>query len=407
MTKIKLGSLIDTVGDGIHGTPKYDDKGTYYFINGNNIVNGKVQISKSTPKVSKEEYERIKRPLNNRTLLLSINGTLGNVGEYNGENIALGKSVCYINVKNEEDKQFVKYILKTKEFQKYILLVAHGSIIKNLAPSQVAEYEFEIPNRLDKKNICNILKLLDEKINNNNNINTKLESILKVIFDYWFLQFEFPNNKGKPYKSSGGEMVYNEELQREIPKGWQVKELDNLINISNEKMKSGEIGDRLYIPIEVIPRKKISFSETADADKASTGLCPFDEKTILLSNRRVYFHKVSISPFKGVTRDTVILIQPKIKKNLAYVFQLVNSDHFIKYATLNSHGTEQPVLSPITVKKYKVLYPNNNLDLKYSDLVNDLINKILINEKQNRELKFTSEFLLPLLLTGKIKLTDN
>ena len=100
MSKMKICDFIDKVGDGIHGTPKYDDEGTYFFINGNNLVNGKIEITNETLKISDLEYERIKRPINNNTLLLSINGTLGKIAVYNGEKVALGKSVCFINVKD-------------------------------------------------------------------------------------------------------------------------------------------------------------------------------------------------------------------------------------------------------------------------------------------------------------------
>ena len=113
----------------------------------------------------------------------------------------------------------------------------------------------------------------------------------------------------------------------------------------------------------------MSFYETADIEKAATGLCPFEKNSILLSNRRVYFHKVSISPFDGVTRDTVIIINPKNKKKLGYVYQLVNSAHFIEYATRNSYGTEQPVLATPTVQNYLVLIPNNDLATLYSEKI--------------------------------------
>lgn len=102
-------------------------------------------------------------------------------------------------------------------------LVATGSTIKNLAPSQVANYEFELKDNVDKYKVSNLLSSIDNKIENNNKINAELESLAKTIYDYWFLQFEFPNEEGKPYKSSGGKMVWNKELKREIPEGWAVK----------------------------------------------------------------------------------------------------------------------------------------------------------------------------------------
>ena len=99
MEKYKLSEYLDSFGDGIHGTPKYDEYGDYYFINGNNLNNGKIEITSKTLKVSANEYEKIKRNLNEKSLLVSINGTLGNIASYNGERIALGKSACFLNLK--------------------------------------------------------------------------------------------------------------------------------------------------------------------------------------------------------------------------------------------------------------------------------------------------------------------
>lgn len=232
MSKKRLEIYLERFGDGIHGTPKYDDKGEFYFINGNNLKDGNIILLQETMRISEEEYEKIKRPLNNHTILLSINGTLGRVAIYRGEKIALGKSVCYLNVKNGINKYFIKYVLSTKEFQKYILQVAHGSTIKNLAPCQVAEYEFNVPENLDIDKMVCLLKAIEDKIENNNKINSELGKMVKTIYDYWFLQFEFPNEQGRPYKSSGGKMVWNEELKRKIPYMWtcgQVCDLGEIV----------------------------------------------------------------------------------------------------------------------------------------------------------------------------------
>ena len=224
---------------------------------------------------------------------------------------------------------------------------------------------------------------------------------MQTLYDYWFVQFDFPNKDGKPYKSSGGKMVWNETLRQNIPEAWTTRKLSSIINISNERMSPSEIKDRVYAPIEVIPRKRISFYETADTSKATTGLCPFAAKAILLSNRRVYFHKVCISPFDGVTRDTVIIITPNEESNLGFVFETVFSERFINYATKNSYGSEQPVLSPTAVMDYVIAYPNDFLDYSYSTIVNEMIDQVLMNEKENKQLLELRNLLLPLLMTGQ------
>ena len=109
--KVKLKKYIDQYGDGIHGTPEYNEDGEYFFINGNNLENGKIVINKDTLRITRDEYEKIKRPLNSNTILLSINGSLGKIAVYDNERVALGKSACYLNVNKNENKYFVKYVV--------------------------------------------------------------------------------------------------------------------------------------------------------------------------------------------------------------------------------------------------------------------------------------------------------
>lgn len=400
----KLKDFVDDFGDGIHGTPSYDPNGDYYFINGNNLLNGPISLSENTKRISKTEYDRIKRNLTERSILVSVNGSLGNLAYYCGEKVALGKSACFINIKNCDDKEFIRYVLETKSFKNYIARVSTGSTIKNLSPTQVVEYGFLAPSKENHSQIGGFLSLLDRKIQNNARQIEILESLARTIYEYWFVQFDFPNGDGKPYKSSGGKMVWNEELKREIPEGWIVRTLNDLLLVSKDRIASNEIEDRVYVPIEAIPRNKMSFSETSDIDKAATGLCSFEEKAILFSNRRVYFHKVSISPFKGVTRDTVIIMYPKNKSNLGYAFQIVNSDHYIEYATKNSYGTEQPVLATPTALSYKYACPITGLDIIYSKKVAKIIDKVLEMEREIKVLTALRNFLIPLLVNGQVTL---
>jgi type I restriction enzyme S subunit len=117
---VQLQDVVSKLGDGLHGTPKYDENGEYFFINGNNLVDGKVVIKENTKRVSVEEYKKYKKELNDRTILLGINGTIGNVALYENEKCVLGKSACYFNVVNSVDKQFVKYVITKCVCQKVV-----------------------------------------------------------------------------------------------------------------------------------------------------------------------------------------------------------------------------------------------------------------------------------------------
>lgn len=283
-----------------------------------------------------------------------------------------------------------------------------GSVIQEIRISDLLDTDVIIPDKDVQKKIAECIGMIDKKFESNKSICSDLEGMAKLLYDYWFVQFDFPDENGKPYKSSGGKMVWNEDLKREIPAGWEVGTVNDIVNVSSEKITLSQIGSRVYVPIEAIPRNKMSFSETADIDKAATGLCQFEEKAILLSNRRVYFHKVSISPFDGITRDTVIIMYPKKSNNLGYVYQVVNSNHFIEYATHNSYGTEQPVLATPTALEYKFPYPiNSELDIRYSLKVQSMIDKVLELQKENMQLASLRDFLLPMLMNGQVKIKND
>ena len=225
----------------------------------------------------------------------------------------------------------------------------------------------------------------------------------KQLYDYWFVQFDFPNKEGKPYKSSGGKMVWNDKLKREIPEGWEVCNLSDYLHVFTERVSAGAVNENTnYAPIEVLPRRKMSFNECAPIENAVSGLCMFKKKNILLSNRRVYFHKVCIAAFDGITRDTVIVLEPINTEMLGYTYQLVNDDVFIEFATRHSYGSEQPVLSWESAKTYKVLRPNFSLDSMYSKHISSLIDCVIKNELEIATLTKQRDELLQLLMNGQV-----
>ena len=130
---MSISELTTILGDGLHGTPKYSENGEYYFINGNNLNDGKIEFKERTKRVTIEEFEKYKKKLTDRTVLVSINGTLGNVAFYNEEKVVLGKSACYFNLVDNINKQYVKYVIESPLFQGYAEKVATGATIKNVS----------------------------------------------------------------------------------------------------------------------------------------------------------------------------------------------------------------------------------------------------------------------------------
>ena len=177
----RLSNITSILGDGIHGTPEYDATGTVYFINGNNLSNGSIEIKADTKKISEQEAEKHKRLLNSTTVLVSINGTLGNVAFYNGENVILGKSACYFNLMGNIDKQYIKHILETEYFTEYAKNVATGSTIKNVPLAGMRNFLIPVPPITEQHRIILGMVRLAHSIDRYNDAQTKLDLLNNVL----------------------------------------------------------------------------------------------------------------------------------------------------------------------------------------------------------------------------------
>lgn len=162
--KKKLEDISNRIGDGIHSTPRYDDNGEYYFINGNNLINNRIEFSENTKRVNKAEYLKYQNNLTSQTILISINGTIGNIAFYSNEKIVLGKSACYINLKSEQNKFFVFYLLQTSSTKSHFSQEVTGSTIKNLSLAAIKNTKAFFPNSIEQEKIANLLTAIDRKI---------------------------------------------------------------------------------------------------------------------------------------------------------------------------------------------------------------------------------------------------
>ena len=159
-----MGVVAEKIGDGLHGTPVYSENSDIYFINGNNLMNGRIVINESTKKVDYETYSKNYKCLNENTLLISINGTIGNVSRYRNEKIMLGKSVGYYIFKH--DCTFYYHLLKSDSIQNSFISELTGSTIKNLSLKTLRDTEVLIPSIPEQTKIANFLSAIDDKINN-------------------------------------------------------------------------------------------------------------------------------------------------------------------------------------------------------------------------------------------------
>jgi len=177
---VYLEDICDKIGDGIHSTPQYDENGDYFFINGNNFVEGTIQISETTKRVTKKEAKQHNiKHLTGNTILISINGTIGNLALYNNEPVMLGKSACYINPQKRNDRLFIFYQLGSKRVYKYFVSELTGSTIKNLSLKSIRQTIFHLPSIEEQNKISSLLFLIDQRISIQNKIIEQYKSLIK------------------------------------------------------------------------------------------------------------------------------------------------------------------------------------------------------------------------------------
>ena len=234
MKKYKLGEIAENITDGEHGTVIDDDNGKFFLLSNKNIINGEVVITNNDRKINKTTFDK----LNKRTklevddILLSTVGTLGKTAIIKKEpNYIVQRSVGIIKPNKEKvSPYFLKYYFDNPSFQKRLVKLSKGAVQKCLFIGDLQNLEISLPPLATQQKIAAVLSSLDKKISLNRKINDNLEAMAKQLYDYYFVQFDFPNEQGKPYKTSGGAMVWNEKLKREIPAGWEVKSIEDVLN---------------------------------------------------------------------------------------------------------------------------------------------------------------------------------
>ena len=402
--EVTLGEISSKIGDGLHGTPKYDDEGPYYFINGNNLNCGKIIIKDDTKRVGIDEFVKNQKELNEQTLLVSINGTIGNVAKYNNEPCILGKSACYINVIKEVDKEFIYYVITSANFKRNITNEATGTTIKNVSLKQMREYKFNIPcNIADQHRIASILTSLDRKIELNNKINADLEEMAQAIFKNWFVDFE-------PFKD--GKFV-DSELGM-IPEGWKVGRADDFYQINIGKTP---------------PRKEHKWFSTNPADKIWVSIANMGNSGIFISDSSEYLTKEAVDSHNiiMVPRNTILLsfkltvgrvaiADKELTTNEAIARFILSDDKYMEYLYLylkkydyNSLGSTSSIATAVnskTIKGMQMLQPSDNVIDAFHIQVNPIFEKIRSLTMENSRLSLLRDTLLPRLMSGELEVPE-
>ena len=285
--------------------------------------------------------------------------------------------------------KFMAFYLRSNLFRKTMKNNAVMTLRASFNEQIFSYLDLLLPEYKEQKKIGDYLYLLNQKIEINKKINAELEAMAKLIYDYWFVQFDFPDEHGKPYKSSGGKMVYNEELKREIPEGWEITPFGkhNTVKkgelITKETVESGKIkvvaAGLKYSYLHSTP----NFGKntiTVSGSGASAGFVGFWREPIFASD---------CITIRGPSDTNTLLALHYLKLIQAYIFK-------------QSRGSAQPHVYPDDISQLNYIVPPARLIEKFGKSVIPTNDKIAMNLKENEQLTKLRDWLLPMLMNGQL-----
>ena len=381
------------------GIPFYRSKEVIEISSGKNISE---QLF-----ISSEKYSEIKSkfpvPQENDILITAV-GTIGEILVVKDPNFYFkdGNLIWLRNIDFDIiDIDYLYYFFKSDLFQKTIKYNNIGAVQKALTIDFLKTVKITLPSLDNQRKLISILKSIDKKLKINSQINQELETMAKTLYDYWFVQFDFPDQNGKPYKSSGGKMVYNPELKREIPEGWGVEKLSKIANITMGQSPKGssynEVGEGLLFfqgSTDFGWRFPMARQYTTEPSRMA------EEDDILLSVRAPV-GTLNIADTRCCIGRGLAAINSKIGAN-SYIFNVMQD--FKKLFDLrNSVGTTFGSITKDDLYNLKIIYPPNDLLINFDQLVKLFDREIKNRSRQNQELTQLRDWLLPMLMNGQVK----
>ena len=403
MKDIALG-----VYDGPHATPAPSDSGPVFLGIKNITEDGRLDLN-DVRHIADEEFARwTKRVLPRKDdIVFSYEATLNRYALIpEGLKCCLGRRMALIRVdQTKVNPRFLYHYFFGGEWRNVIKTNSVvGATVDRLPIADFPEFPLRLPSLAEQDRIASVLSALDDKIALNTRINAELEAMAKLLYDYWFVQFDFPNAKGKPgsgagprpYKSSGGAMVFNAELKREVPEGWEVKPIGDLVYCyDNER-----------VPLEKSVRAK---RQGVIPYYGATGIFDYIDAHIFEGEYVLFAEDGSIMDAQGwpivqfITGKAWVnnhahVLQSKAEGHNEFIFQRLKKIPVVTVMT----GSIQKKITGGNLLGYRIAYPGDKLVSAYCEAVKPMRATIFNLERQNQELTTLRDWLLPMLMNGQV-----
>ena len=411
---LKINQIVRTISE----THKFD-KDKLIAINTSDVENG--VMGNGTLTFVDELKGQFKKTIVKDDILFSeirpANRRFAKVTTKNTKDYVVSTKLMVLRKYNEDvDLEYFYYCLTNQPFLDILQRRAENRIgsFPQITFDLLSEYAFPIPPISEQKRISSVISTLDKKIALNRQINQNLETMAKQLYDYWFVQFDFPNEDGKPYKSSGGAMVWNEKLKRDIPASWKTKAIEDIADVYNGATPStineqNYGGDIVWITPKDLSDQKQKFVyqgerniSQAGYNSCSTHLLP--PNTILMSSRAP-IGLLSIAKTELCTNQGFKSFVPKAENISTYLYYYLNIH--IKQIEQLGTGTTFKEVSREDVLKFPILKPSDAILDLWEKQVSALNNKQFVIQKENEFLTKQRDELLPLLMNGQVSVNSD
>ena len=421
LTKYKLGEILDVTRGASLSGEYYATEGEYIRLTCGNFdyQNNCFKENKSKDNLYyvgdfKSEFLMeegdIITPLTEQAIgLLGSTAIIPESGKYiQSQDVA--KIICK---KDLLDKDFAFYLISSALVKQQLSAAAQQTKIRHTSPDKIKDCTVWIPELSEQKRIGKLLRSIDRKIELNRAINQNLEAMMKLLYDYWFVQFDFLNEGGKPYKASGGKMVWNEELKREIPQGW-----GNMSIGDYAPCKSGYAFKSKDFGCKGLPVIKIgNIQENYTLDMADSQCIDLFNKTLFLAKRYdlvIAMTGATIGKFAISQRN--YWVNQRVGRfdlgdspllRLGFLFNSLKQEYFREQIFQIACGCAQPNISGEQIDSILLLKPNNTVLNQFNKICKSLLELQSENYLQIEELTKQRNELLPLLMNGQVSVNSD
>lgn len=365
--------------------------------------------------ITKEKFKEYKNAYSypkKGDILISAAGTIGRTVVFDGKD-AYFQDSNIVWIENDESKVLNEYLFYCYKNIRWTTSI--GSTILRLYNDDIRNTDIIVPHLSEQKKISSVLSSLDDKIALNKKINAKLEAMAKRLYDYWFVQFDFPNSEGNPYKTSGGKMVWNEVLKREIPEGWKVKSINDIsvsyrgVGYTADDEKSAEDNDVVLIlrGNNISNNHIIYDGNTVYLDKSFVSeeqkIHKYDFVMTMSSGSKEHVGKSAMFLFDSPHSYGAFCNKITPAKDCQFFLEnYLHSEYFKKYIQITCSGTGINNLTNEHFDKAFFPFPDNEVLESFNQKIKPIYEQIGVLEKENLRLTVLRDRLLPLLMNGQV-----